>query len=322
MMLLAADINPLAHVLDVNLIGGDGPLIKATEGWTVLGSPILTMHMVTLVFAAGLLIWLMMQVADAVGTGPESEGNERFITKGRFAQLIEVMTLYLRDNMLVPLLGKDAATKYLPFLMTVFFFILINNLIGLVPILDLQHIIGGLGWGDKYFAVIGGTATSNFAVTLALATIAFIVVNAHGIREIGLGGWLHHLLGGAPPWLAPIMVPVELMGLFIKPAALAVRLMANMVAGHTLMATLFLFGFMGYEAIGWIGAGAVSVVSIPFALAINFLEIFVGFLQAFIFMFLTAVFISQLSHHGHEHDESHDHPLDEHAAQASEAVHA
>jgi F-type H+-transporting ATPase subunit a len=305
MVLLAAGdtINPLGHVLDRPLVGGEEALFEQTAHWTVLGSPLLTMHMVTLLIA-GLLTALALRVAArAIATGRESEGNERYITRRRTGQLVEVMVETLRDRMLRPLLGSDTAA-YLPYLMTLFFFILINNLLGLLPLLDIQGIIGGsfhLKHGT-HWAVVGGTATGNLSINAGLALISFLVIQAHGIRQLGLGGWLHHLLGGAPWWLFPIMVPVEIMGMIIKPCALAIRLFANMLAGHTLVATLMLFGLMAYQGLQsyWAFFG-VSIVSGAFAVPIYFLELFVAFLQAFVFMFLTAVFISQLSHHG-EHE--------------------
>jgi F-type H+-transporting ATPase subunit a len=308
MFLLAAGDkpNPLGHVLDKNLIGGDHPVISATEGWNIFGSPILTLHMVTLVLAAILLVWVMKKAAAAIETGPESSGHDRYLTSGRVGQLVEVISLYLRDQIVKPVLG-DSTNKYLPYLLTLFFFVLANNLLGLVPLLDLQH-LAGYFWGDSHFAVIGGTATGNLAVTGGLAIISFVIIQAHGLRELGIGGWAHHLLGGAPAYLAPLMVPVELLGMLIKPAALAIRLFANMMAGHMLLATLALFGLMAYNGMGAAGAAGISVLSIAFAVAISFLELFVAFLQAFIFMFLTAVFIGQLSHHGdHGHEEHHEH---------------
>jgi F-type H+-transporting ATPase subunit a len=124
---------------------------------------------------------------------------------------------------------------------------------------------------------------------------------------LGIKGWAHHLTGGAPLFLLPIMLPVELLGLFIKPTALAIRLFANMVAGHTLMAVLASFGTMALLATeNWLTSGAISLVSIIAAIPISFLELFVAFLQAFIFMFLTTVFIGQMTHH-HEEDHEHDH---------------
>ena len=162
----------------------------------------------------------------------------------------------------------------------------------------------------------GGTATASLAVTGALAFISFVVIQIHSIRELGFGGWIEHLCGGhdlvAGPkglWLViPIIFVVEFLGLFIKPAALAIRLFANMVGGHTLMATLLGFGGLALgSGLGMLAVGGITFVSALFAVLIGVLEVFVAFLQAFIFMFLTAVFISTMSHEEHEHDEHHGH---------------
>ncbi|MEL7474179.1 MAG: F0F1 ATP synthase subunit A, partial [Planctomycetota bacterium] len=130
------------------------------------------------------------------------------------------------------------------------------------------------------------------------------------------------LTGGAPKFIWPLMIPVEILGTFIKPVALAIRLFANMTAGHILMATLFMFVGLAFAAIdaigGVLGVGlgvTVIIMSVIGAFAVYMLEIFVAFLQAFVFMFLTTVFIAQLSHHGdHEHEHAHD---DDHAHDGS-----
>lgn len=282
--ILVVGADPLSHVVDKPLFGG-----------------VISMNTVTMVVATIVFVWVMMTVAKAIGTGPESEGNERYVTKGKVAQLIEVITLYLRDTVVKPQLGAET-NKFLPLLLTLFYFILINNLFGLLPLLDIQHLIGSL-FGDSHFSVIGGTATGRIAVTAGLATVAFLVWNAWGIKSGGVGGWLKHFTGGAPWYLWPIMIPVEIMGLLVKPAALTIRLFANMTAGHILLAVLIGFVAGSIEKMGVVGA-PVSLVSFAGAVAIMFLELFVAFLQAFIFMFLTALFIAQLSHHHHE-DEHH-----------------
>jgi F-type H+-transporting ATPase subunit a len=290
MYLLAAE-DPLNHVTDVFLAG-----------------PI-TMHTITLVVAAIVFVLVMMYVAKAIATGPESQGNERYITQGRLPQMVEAIIVYLRDEMLTPVMGAEATRRYLPFLMTAFFFILFQNLFGLIPIIDILHL---LGFHTTWF---GGTATGNLMVTGALAFVAFFVIQIHGFKELGLKGWLLHCTGGLVPgpWylfpVAMLVFVVELAGHFIKPAALAIRLFANMVAGHTLMAVLLGFGAMAAKGgMGTLGWGSISLVSIIAAIAITFLELFVAFLQAFIFMFLTAVFISLLSHHEEheEHEAAHD----------------
>ncbi len=281
---LAAGDNPLGHVLDKPLIGD-----------------MLTMNTLTMVLLAFVLIWLVNRVANSVKTGAESEGNERYITKGRFAQMFEVIVLYLRDTVIRPQLGKQADT-FTPFLLTLFFFILINNVVGLVPLLDIQHFIGAIAFDDPGFAVIGGTATGRLGVTAGLAVVAFILWHINSFRTIGLKGWAHHFLGGGPLFLAPIMVPVVLMGTFVKPFALALRLFANMTAGHVLLAVIIGFTLKGFGSMGLVGGIPIAGVSVAAGIAIMFLELFVAFLQAFIFMFLTTLFIAQLSHHHHDDD--------------------
>ncbi len=303
---LAAGSNPMDHVVDKALL--------TTES----GAHLLSMNMVTMVVVLVLLIVTLGSAAKAIGTGAESEGNERFVTKGRFAQMIEVVVLYLRDNIVRPQLGSHS-DRFLPFLLTLFFFILYNNVLGLVPLVDLQYLIK-TATGLKFTPFIGGTATANIAVTAALAIIAFIVIQINGLRSSGLKGWAAHFLGGAPLYLAPIMIPVEIMGTFIKPFALAVRLFANMTAGHTLLATLLMFTGMGINALGFPLGSPITLVSILAAVPLMFLELFVAFLQAFIFMFLTTVFIAQLMHHHHD-DHAHAEHYDEgHSAETDPAV--
>jgi F-type H+-transporting ATPase subunit a len=302
-MTLLAEGKPADHVLDIVLVG-------------TREQPILTIHMVMLVIA-GLLTWLVMtRAATGIGTGPASQGNERYLTKGRLAQIIEAMSVYLRDQMLVPVLGEHASRTYLPFLLTLFFFILFNNLLGIIPLLDIQHVAnalaGNIGWEIK--TIVGGTATSNIAVTATLAACSLVVIQIHAFRELGIKGWLVHHCGGLVPgpiYLAPIVAlvfVVEVLGDIIKPVALAIRLFANMVAGHILLAVLLSFGAMAAKAgLSGFGVGTITAASVLFALAISVLELFVAFLQAFIFMFLTAVFISLLSHHEEHHEEHEEH---------------
>ncbi len=291
-MVLLASSNPLDHVVDKALVSGDssGPL-----------STLISMNMVTMVIVAALLVFTLMKAADAIATGPKSQGNERYLTKGKFAQMIEVIVLYLRDQIIRPQLG-DTTDKFLPYLLTLFFFILYNNVLGLVPFMDMQHLVGKL-LGVHFATIIGGTATANIAVTAALAIIAFVIIQVSGLRSNGLKGWAKHFLGGAPVYLAPIMVPVEIMGMFIKPFALAIRLFANMTAGHTLLATLLMFTVLAFEGLGVVGGTGVTLVAFVASVPLMFLELFVAFLQAFIFMFLTTVFIAQLRHHEHHEDE-------------------
>ena len=309
MHLIAFGDNPLGHVVDKAIIGGENPIFVDTASAT----PYLTMHMVSLLVAGLIFILLMLYVGKRIATGRETEGNDRYLTTGRFAQMIEVIILYMRDTAIHPVLGDENTKKYLPFLMALFFFILTCNVIGLIPMMDVQYLGSGIMGSELEWAFFGGTATSNLAVTAALAAICFIVIQVHAFRELGVKGWLGHLTGGAPLYMLPIMLPVELMGMLIKPSALAVRLFANMVAGHTLMAMLALFGKMAYGGLGVGGLLGISAISIVSAVAIGFLELFVAFLQAFIFMFLTTVFISQMSHHHEDHHEEFEEGLTEYS---------
>ncbi len=278
--------NPVDHVVNHSFLSIDGYWV-----WSA--------HVGNLLLSGLILLILLPWAANQIGTGPESQGTERYITKNRFAQFIEVLYLYLRDEVVKPLLG-DRTEKFIPFLFTLFSFILVNNLLGLVPILDLLHLTNS-SWKASHQAPFGGTATQNLYVTAALAVVSFLVINIAGIRALGVGGYVKHLTCDTPPFMWPIIVPVEIVGTFIKPIALAMRLFANMTAGHILMATLFSFIGLAASASMFVFV-PVTIASSLAAVAFYFLELFVAFLQAFIFMFLTTVFISQLSHHDHEHD--------------------
>lgn len=302
-LLAAADRPPSAmdHVVD--------KVIHKTEGGLVL----FTLHMGTLIAAAILTVLVLWMVAKRMEVGPESMGHRRFLARGRLAQVFETIVLYLRDEMIKPILGEAATRRYLPYLLTTFFFIWFCNMLGLIPLLDLQHLIGGIALNNYHWAVIGGTATGNIAVTAALATIAFFVIQIHGFRELGVIGYIDHLRCGAPWYAAPLIMVVELGGMFIKPGALAIRLFANMLAGHVLMGTIVLFGFMALSAgLGAAVGGMIGLISGAAAVALYFLELFVGTLQAFVFMFLVTVFLSLLNHHDEEH---------EHAEGGHEAAH-
>lgn len=224
-------------------------------------------------FAAGLLFLLLF-----LGRKRDQNG----VPKGMLSHLIEILALFVRDDIAVPNLGKAETARYLPYLTSLFFFVLTINWLSLVP---------------GFFA-----GTSVITVTAALAIITFLFTQLAAIRAAGFGGYLSHLTGGLHPALWIIMVPVEFIGLFTKPFALALRLFANMFAGH--MAIFFLLGliFMWHP-------GA-SLLSVPIAVALFMLEIFVGIVQAYLFALLTALFIGQgvaMGHHDHAHGDDHAH---------------
>ena len=312
--ILASGTDPRGHVLDkssafTDLFGFDVPL-----------------SVVSVVIGALIVMVLLVHSSRRIKTGPESQGHQRYVTLGRFAQVVEVLVDGLYTQMLEPVMGARLAKKWLPFLLSMFFFVLVLNVMGLVPVADLQEIIHS--FGSKHDASedaavaaaekrsllwIGGTATASLSVNIGLAMWAFLAIQWQSLRELGVKGWLEHLCGGADLvrnkglwFVVPIIFIVEVLGLIIKPAALAIRLFANMVGGHTLMATLMLFGAMA-GSLGIAAVSGISLVAGVAAVVISFLELFVAFLQAFVFMFLTAVFISQMSHGEEHHDEEHGH---------------
>ena len=310
--LTLAGTDPLSHVLNTR------STVYETIWWVgEIGAG--SIHEVMLVIAGVLVLIAMFVAAKRIQTGEESEGNARYVTRGRISQIIEVMVVYLRDQMLVPVLGEKQTRRWMPFLLSTFFFILVVNLLGMIPFQDLQHLFG------IHLFAIGGTATANINTTAVLALFAFVAIQIHSFRELGFLGWLDHLTCGLAKgpkglWLVvPIVFAVEFAGVFIKPIALAIRLFANMLGGHILLATIIMLPSMpqlGLELGGgtWIG---VTVASGLFAVALTVLELFVAFLQAFVFMFLTAVFISLMSHEEHDHEEE---GVEEVAAEV-EAIH-
>ena len=324
-LFLASGANPLGHVLD-----------KSSAFTERFGHDV-KLSVVSLVVGAVVVLAWLLHASSRIRTGPESLGHDRWVTKGRLAQIVEVLVEGLYSQMLEPVMGARLARAWLPFLLSLFFFVLVLNLMGLVPLMDVQEIVHGLSSGatpeEKAAAKgalvwIGGTATASLSVNMALALWAFLAIQWQSVRELGIKGTLEHMCGGHELvankglwFVVPIIFAVEVMGMVIKPAALAIRLFANMLGGHTLMATLMMFGAMaGSAGLAMWAVGGISLLAGGFAVIITFLELFVAFLQAFVFMFLTAVFISQMAHHGEHHDE--DHGDEGHHGSESAAAHA
>jgi F-type H+-transporting ATPase subunit a len=187
--------------------------------------------------------------------------------------VMEMIVVFVRDELARKNISHHA-DRFVPYLLSTFVFILACNLLGLVP--------------------LGATPTGNIGVTAGLAGMAFIMIQMAGIREFGLVGHFRNLVPqGMPVWLLPIMIPVEFLGMFAKPFALCVRLFANMTGGHVVILSLFSLVFILKKV--WVGA----VLSVPFALFINGIELLVAFLQAYIFAMLTALFIGMSVHPQH-----------------------
>ncbi|MCD0486803.1 F0F1 ATP synthase subunit A [Pedobacter sp. MC2016-14] len=175
---------------------------------------------------------------------------------------MEPIIMFVRDDIAIPNLGHKYE-RFMPYLLTVFFFIWFNNMLGLIP-----------------FLPGGANLTGNISVTVVLATITFLMINFNGNKYY----WKHIFTPDVPWWLYIVLVPVEIIGIFTKPIALAIRLFANITAGHIL----------GLALIGLIfvfNSTAVSLASVPFALFIGAIELLVAFIQAFIFTILSALFI-------------------------------
>ena len=193
------------------------------------------------------------------------------IVQSGVGNLLEVFVIFIRDEVVYPNMGEKQGRRFLPLILTFFFFIVTLNLLGLIP-------------GSA-------TATASFSVTVALALVTFFTYIIFGNKDF----WKHiFATPGVPFWLLPIMIPVELIGLLTKPFALSVRLLANMNAGH-----IIIYAFLGI--IINMGSEWVAIGSVPMALAINLLEIFVAFLQGYIFSLLSSIFIGMavLEHEHH-----------------------
>lgn len=237
----------------------------------------LTRNVVQMFIALVLLVWLMLSVAKRYreqGAGKAPKGMQN---------LMEVLIVFVRDEIAKPNLAHKY-NKYMPYLLTVFFFILINNIVGLIP----------------------GTAnvTGNIAFTAVLGVISFVVILFSSNKHY----WGHIFNPPVPGGVKPIMIPVEFLGIFTKPIALIVRLFANMIAGHIiiicLISLIFIFGNLS-AGVGW----GFSPISIAFTVFIYFIEILVAFLQAYIFTNLTAVFVGQAFEGSHDDVDHHQDPV-------------
>lgn len=283
--LLAVE-NPLEHVVDAPRVGSE-------NFWWISDVTIM------LVIAAIILLGFIPLAASRIRTGKGKTAAD-YRARGLWANIVESVCVYLRDEVFKPLLKEDA-DRFAPLLWTFFWFILICNLFGLVPLRDITGLIQGVSglrpWGHIHG--IGGTATQSIFVTAALAIVAFIVINGVAISRDPVG-YVKHLTGGAPPAMWIILVPIEILGTFVKPFALAMRLFANMTGGHIVVAVMFMFVKMLVDNLGGIGYG-ISLLPIGAAIGIYFLEVLVAFIQAFVFTFLTALFLGQLIvHEGHD----------------------
>lgn len=231
-----------------------------------------TKHVVMLLIAAMLCLVTLLLAARAHMRQHAESGQSR-----GFANGIEALVLYIRQEVIIPNVGHHGEA-YAPFLLTLFFFILFANLLGLIP--------------------YGATATGNISVTAMLAVITFFVVEFAGMRTLGRGYvktivyWPSDQPLAMNILLTPLMTPIELISKITKPIALAIRLMANMTAGHIVVLALvgLIFTFGSY---------ALAPLPLAMALAIMVLEVFIAFLQAYVFALLASVFIGLIRESAH-----------------------
>lgn len=250
-------VNHHEHIHRVNEAGEVDETIHVTDFS-------ITKNVAALILSAVILFFLFTAVAKGyqVNRGKAPKGVQSFL---------EPLIVFMRDEVVKPSIGKKYE-KYFPYLLTLFFFIFINNLLGLFP--------------------GGANLTGNIAITLVLAFITFLITNISANKNY----WMHILRPpGVPIALLPIMLPVEIVGVFMKPLSLMIRLFANITAGHIIMLSLFGLIFI-FE--NW---GVTPLVAV-FALFMNAIELIVAFLQAFIFTLLSSMYIGTAIE---EHDDHH-----------------
>ncbi len=216
-------------------------------------------------------MWIVAILLVVILVSASKSYKKSLIPKG-FVNIVELMVVFVRDEIVMPTIKEDQ-DKYLPYLLTTFFFILLGNFFGLIP--------------------FSATITSNIAVTATLAIISFFMTQLAGIRSYGFFGYFKAMIPhGMPPAILPLIIVVEVLALFTKPFALCIRLFANMIAGHVVI-----FSLLGLIFI--MGSIFVAPISIAFALFIYMLELLVALIQAYIFTMLSSLFIGMAAYQEH-----------------------
>jgi F-type H+-transporting ATPase subunit a len=257
----------------------DTPLIEMNTGNALIDDTIKPMDFTFTKFMFLELVIALIIIVLFVSLAARIKGGGR--PKGRLWNLLEVFLLYIRDNVARPCIGEHDADRFVPFLWTLFLFVLGCNLMGMIP------------WM--------GSPTGALATTAALAFLTFAVVVGSGMKQLGVVGFwkaqVPHMDLPKPIaiGLIPLIFVIEILGLFIKHGVLAIRLLANMMAGHVVLSVIMAFIAASAVAGNFIW-GSVTVSSVLGATALSLLELFVAFLQAYIFTFLSALFIGAAVH--------------------------
>ncbi len=241
-----------------------GPVLQLPTGWKVFGVDVsISQHVLMMLIGAVTLMLLLFGAARRRGLVPV----------GKFGYMVEALVVFIRDEMVRPNLGDEEAPRWLPFFLTLFTFLLTLNLIGLIP-----------GFS---------AATSNINFTAALAMMIFLLYNISGIARHGAGHYLVNLVPkGLPIVVLPLVAVIEFLGLFTKAFALAIRIFANMTAGHVLI--LCLLGLIAMFKSYW-----VAPPFLGFTLFIYLIEILVAFLQAYVFTLLSSLFVGMALNQEH-----------------------
>ena len=233
--------------------------------------------------------------------------QDRLVPSG-FMNGLEFLVEFIRDSIVLPNVGKKWVLVWTPLILTLFIFILAANAIGLIPIFEVIELFNRsvLHSGPDSFLsrlIHGGTtATGNFNVTAALATITFMAIIVAGTKAHGfVKHWMNIVPKGLNPVIYVILIPIEVLGMFVRPFALTMRLAANMTGGHIAILTILSFIFIFTELFGRAvaGFGVGLAVSVPLAVLISMLEMIVVLVQAYVFTLLTAVFIGMAIHAHH-----------------------
>jgi F-type H+-transporting ATPase subunit a len=279
--------SPLTHVVQHPLVQ-----VPADLGFlTPEGKITVFSDQISMLALAGILL---LALVPMLVKRRKAAGVEGMVPTGGL-NVIEFLCAYVRDDMARPVLGEHT-DRFIKYIWSLFFFLLTVNLLGLIPIPAVSALFG---------THLGGTATGNIWLTATLAVITLGMMVINGLRYGGRH-YIAHFCPG-PLVMAPLLVPVEIIGLVAKVFALAVRLFANMIAGHIMLAVLLSFIMMAGASSAGMGYGIGAIVVLS-SVAINLLELFVAFLQAFIFTFLSVLFIGMsVNVHHEEHGDEHGH---------------
>jgi F-type H+-transporting ATPase subunit a len=231
--------------------------------------------------------------------------QDRMVPSGLMT-VLEIAVEFIRDTIVRPNVGNKWVGAWTPLLLTLFVFILGANVIGLIPVFDVLSLLNHTvihAPEESFFARVlhgGTTATGNFNVTAALATISFVAIIVAGARAHGfVQHWKNMVPHGLPLPVTIMLIPIEIMGMFVRPFALTMRLAANMTGGHIAILAILSFVFIFAEMSAGLGVAVGIGLSLPLAVGISALEIIVVLVQAYVFTLLTAVFIGMAIHAHH-----------------------